>query len=55
MAGDTPQPCGDVSLALEPMQIAVQLEEDVLRYFFCRAGVAEDAEGDRKDTSLMAL
>ena len=55
MAGDAPQPRGDVRFALKPMQVVMKFEEDVLRYFFRCSRVAEDAEGNRKDATLMAL
>jgi hypothetical protein len=55
MAGDATQPRRNMVFACEAGHIAVQLEEDILRYLFGHATIAEDAEGNRKDTSLMAL
>jgi hypothetical protein len=55
MAGDAAQPCGYVILAFEFGQVPVQIEEDVLRYFFGSAALAQDAIGDGVDAALMPL
>ena len=55
MNRDPTQPGQQMLLRLHSVEVPIQRKEDILRDFFRRAAVTENAKGNAVDPGLMAL
>jgi hypothetical protein len=50
---DSAQPCQQVLLRLQPVQVAIESEEDILCHFLRRTAIAENAVRNAVDAGLV--